>query len=951
MLLGIFVALPVARVGNAATLTLANFPAPFVTSGDASGTFVIGLSASHLGLAAASTIDVVGGVALAGAIGDATPTGTRVLNSLLDTEAVDATGSTITTTGSLLSLGGRGSNAVTKLVNSTLPVRQAGPLDGNGRGVYDSETRINYIRTINADTSVDDYALFALSFDTPNNRYFFAALGTSGFATRAITQLIALNVAGPLPSGNVLTGTGVVVKLHDNAPADNVIDTYQVVDGTGGAVIMANPAPLPSPASIGKTFVLGLSQTHLCSLAAANTIDVVGAVSLGVAQARQTSGTIWSVLDTEASDTACTTLTASGTLLALGGRGGNAVSRIVNQSLAIRLEPGKGVYNSINQNGWLRTVVGTAVTEYSYDSIVTLGGRTVEVVAGQSGFATRASAVDLATGTFSRGTQQGIALEYKDNNGDNIYESRRLIDQTAGITSYQLYDLFNVPWKEYWDVRTFGYNDHPVGSECFSQDGIAGGSCTPSNANIPDAATYPYMNWYPAPGTTAIGNPNTNDWVQAPFRMKATGNQIPGYSLAEPVILPVFNYAAAPGNLLNINWKLDYATSADYNDLRVAQGCADLPRNGNDGYWGHSHITVTMDLQESKRIFGVPTTITTAADAQTWWNSNTDPTCYTFATKTNLLERNLHNWYLNQGCDLQGTLYASGGCKYDIFMGYEYGYYPADTNVTAAVDADGTTHVTIDEISEGMEVLVMRWLYWGNTSYSGTGAVDDTLARGWLAMEGLWIEQFNLAASIGATTTNFAMTTAVEYQLTEWSRPGSDGLYNQVGDSSYWWWGPQLIDYIVNTSSKHPVSEVSRYNGVTYIHTTPGSSVYGTSLGYDYAPRTWNMKPGDKLVLLTPTGTMANVHFHDPNLTPKGADPRQECLQGAACALPSISTMIYASHAMNFDGITWASPPGLMTWTPTTGVLEIRGPTNTGAPIGSPTGGYPAYPYPTMGFH
>ncbi len=250
MLMGIMLATPAARVGRAATLTLGDFPARFVAGGDVSGTFIIGNSQAHLGIGAASTIDVVGGVALAGALGHASPAGKKVLSGLLDIEAVDPALTRVTVAGSFLTLGGRGSNYASWLINATLPVHQAGGLqDGTGRGIYDTESKLNYQRTVYTDGSVDDYAFFSLSFDATNDRYRYMAAGLSGYATRTMTELIALNVAGQLPApntaGSVLTGTGVVVKLHDNAPADSIYETYQVVDGTGGP--SSCPAPPPSP--------------------------------------------------------------------------------------------------------------------------------------------------------------------------------------------------------------------------------------------------------------------------------------------------------------------------------------------------------------------------------------------------------------------------------------------------------------------------------------------------------------------------------------------------------------------------------------------------------------------------------------------------------------------------------------------------------------------------------
>lgn len=425
--------------------TLGSFPFPFASAGLAKGNLVIGLSQAHLGLAASNTIDVVGAVSIGGAVGASTSTG--LLGALLDTEAVASDGSRVTATGDMMGLGGKGSNAYTKLVNSTLPVRQAGgPQDGTGFGVYASETRLNYRRTVNPDGSLDDYALFAINFDTINGRYNLAAVGLSGFATRGMTQLIALDAQGQLTTGHVLTGTGVVVKLHSASSTNVVFTTYQVVDGSGGAVTMANPAAMPSPARIARLFGVGLSQIHGVA-AAASTIDVVGGVTLGSKMGRDakaaSAGVIWAALDTEmVSLDGTTLLNTADNLVALGGRGSNLVTRYYNPSLLVRRAlatdgTGLGIYDNYSGVNYPLLVVRNPdgsinyVQDYASDSYLNdapNGNRVVEVVAGLSGFATRQASISLADGSVSRGSNHGIVISLLDFGGDNKYEQIGVAD-------------------------------------------------------------------------------------------------------------------------------------------------------------------------------------------------------------------------------------------------------------------------------------------------------------------------------------------------------------------------------------------------------------------------------------------------------------------------------------------------------------------------------------------
>ncbi len=64
---------------------------------------------------------------------------------------------------------------------------------------------------------------------------------------------------------------------------------------------------------------------------------------------------------------------------------------------------------------------------------------------------------------------------------------------------------------------------------------------------------------------------------------------------------------------------------------------------GNDGYIAVSSINITMDLQESKRLFGV--TGSTPAEAQSWWENNTSPECFLRGPAENAL----HLWFVEQG--------------------------------------------------------------------------------------------------------------------------------------------------------------------------------------------------------------------------------------------------------------------------------------------------------------
>jgi hypothetical protein len=474
----------------------------------------------------------------------------------------------------------------------------------------------------------------------------------------------------------------------------------------------------------------------------------------------------------------------------------------------------------------------------------------------------------------------------------------------AASVAYEFYDFFDVPFGEWWDYRTAIYGDLPVNAECFSAAGVANGVCTPSLSNVRDVPAYPYTNWYPSPGAIQPGEPDNNPFMYAPFRFRATGTDVAGYTLSDPVFLPVLNPAAAPGTRLDFDWRMQYLDTAETNALTAA-GCA-IDVSALDGFQIRSRVTLTMDLQESKRLFNVVGT--TPTDAQNWWTANTNPNCFFRGTA----ETALQNWFL----DLGGRVSTVG--KYDIFNSFEWYYQPYVTQLAGTVQADGTTTVTIDHVAWGTEVVLARIFYWGATSYAQYH-LDSTRAAGWWGMELAWFEDFSFAGSVASTNFDFTLSSVMQYQFWQNDLPGADGLLNRVGDVPYWSWGPVLSDYTNDASNSHLISELDRYPNppYAYLHSAPGSPQYNRMASYDYVPVTWNLRAGDTWHFQFPTN---DVVFYDPNLTPIGANPVAGQYVEIRRPLTYMSTR----------------PASFGTWNEAAKTWDVAGPATTGGPVGSP---------------
>jgi hypothetical protein len=504
-----------------------------------------------------------------------------------------------------------------------------------------------------------------------------------------------------------------------------------------------------------------------------------------------------------------------------------------------------------------------------------------------------------------------IVLNVTDFSGNSDLTARKVTTATSTI-DYDYYDFFAVPYPDYWDLRPGNYWELPMNAECFNASSVTTDIdpdpsnfvplCSPSNPNVRDYLAYPFSHWYSPAAPT---NPNFNPSIWAPFRFQAIGNRVPGYTLSEPVFLPVLAAQQPAGSLLDFDWYMDYLNYSE--GFAVSTACGTQFQYGNDGYVAASTIHLWLDLQESRRMFGV--VASTPSEAQAWWDANTDPRCIERRDVENATDL----WFSNQG----GTQYAVG--KYDITNGFEWYYQSFGTNMTATVDpSTGETLVTITHFAWGTEVLLGRWFYWGNASYVDN-YLNSTRREGWWGMENSWFEDFHYDGSITANSFDFALRTVLQYHLQLVCDPGLNGVYDRADDVPTWVWGPFLVDYENDFFVGHPYSEIDRYPGDTYAHCLPGAqdAQYGAELPYDYTPITWDPLAGETWHFQFPTG---DVTFYDPNLTPPGASP-------------TLGQFVEIHAPLELDQLKPTnfgdSNPSAMTW-------DVLGPASTGGPDGSP---------------
>jgi hypothetical protein len=469
---------------------------------------------------------------------------------------------------------------------------------------------------------------------------------------------------------------------------------------------------------------------------------------------------------------------------------------------------------------------------------------------------------------------------------------------------YTYYDYFVPSYGEWWDYRTAIYGDLPIRAECFNATSIVHGVCTPADGTVADYSTYPYTNWYPLPGNIRWDNPNNVPLIYAPYRFRATGVDLSGYNASEPVFLPVLNSGAAPGTRIDFDWRMQYLDVVTMDYLTDVALCPGVGNGTQDGFKIRAQIAVTMDLQSSRRIFGVQAADATAAQA--WWDANTIPSCFGRGP----LEIAYSDWWVAMG----GSSSTVG--KYDIYNSFEWYYQPFYTQIATTVDPDGTTHVSIDTAAWGTEVVLSRMFYWGNASYANN-YLDSTKAAGWWGMELAWFEDLVFTGSLDASAFNFTLSSVMQYHWQHLALPGANGFFDRTDDVPYWTWGPLLTDYTNDASARHLLSELDRYPTESYLHTTPGAGTYNVTLPYDYVPIRWDLEAGQTWHFDFPTG---DVIFYDPNLSPVPANPVK-------------NSHIPVSARLQYQG---TNPLGFGDWDGAAMTWDVFGPTATGGPDGSP---------------
>lgn len=489
------------------------------------------------------------------------------------------------------------------------------------------------------------------------------------------------------------------------------------------------------------------------------------------------------------------------------------------------------------------------VTAYAYFLARTAQMKTTVDATGSAGYA--GASISGYSWNFGDGTTGSGARTVHNYTSAGRYTITLTVTDSAGHTGNAtrfvspasttvdiLYDRFfssDCPYDAFWVMRHKTYGDVIL------------------NNTDPCRDYYPWVLW-----NVGLYSQQTPSWVYTLYHMDALVTNHSAYTVNDPVWLPVFNPSARPAadSYIDFNLSFNYLNDTGLNYWHST------PYNVNtglgDGYAFLLRGNITMDLQESRRIFGVGGA--TPAQAQSWWYNNTKP-----FSAPGPLETRYQTWLSNEG-----------NGKYDIYNGFQYEYYADVTDLNATVDpATGATRVQVFVDGYGYDVLMARWWYWGNASYVSAvclKGVNTTYANctatlpygavkplGWSPQETCWCENATL---IGTVTSGLTMDyqAVSEYQFSAWATAGTDGYYGTPDDEAAWAWGPSLMDYVPPASSsspaagKTPNSELRWYEGMTSTFLSPGSFSYGQPYEYMVTPARWNLSAGNSLTIVLPQG-------------------------------------------------------------------------------------------------
>ena len=219
---------------------------------------------------------------------------------------------------------------------------------------------------------------------------------------------------------------------------------------------------------------------------------------------------------------------------------------------------------------------------------------------------------------------------------------------------YLWYDMFDVPFGEWWDARWSTYH-----------------------IEEPLTDAYPYLfAWH--------GQPPGNVYIYTNMRLNITGHNVSEVSMNEnPEFLPL--HGTARGGTAVIDWYMQYLTSAEMERYPAATA------GWNDGWVCALNGTVRLDKMAAMSVLKDLTN--TGYDTfSSWWTTHQSD-----------VSNDLTSWLVAE---------AGPSARYDmdVYPMYDANYQMLTGSITAAKVGDEIV-LTYDLVTWGIEALMTRWMH------------------------------------------------------------------------------------------------------------------------------------------------------------------------------------------------------------------------------------------------
>jgi hypothetical protein len=305
----------------------------------------------------------------------------------------------------------------------------------------------------------------------------------------------------------------------------------------------------------------------------------------------------------------------------------------------------------------------------------------------------------------------------------------------------------------------------------------------------------------------------------------------------DPILLPILKGGPNPqqydGGWVNVSWHMTYLSDAECDAIDAGTHYANtyygLPAGmggagsgfsgayGNDGWYAEISGKMDFDRNAADKFLGLDKAAASLID--------------------DFNAKNVDNAI---GDAWGASWYADGSATgaYDTYCSYLYSIDPLVCWLSVDMGESTADKLVLRmwTHSWGAEALMMRYL-------DVTGVFTD-----WNYMwpEGLWIN-----ATMSPDGSDVAVNGIVQYNMGAWK----DMNPNTAIKEAAWLFEPQHGDY-VNDTTAHPLW-ISRYRlycpsttwKVTKANWVPGTVQWGNQVAYWYAPRNWDLKDGERIVI------------------------------------------------------------------------------------------------------